>query len=84
MVAQSVAGHSKFCPKGQHATGSPGQNIAAQVLPDLQRKGPCGKEAFLLKAVWLLWRVKVTASAAIERRKYCVNQTYYHAKRSGA
>jgi hypothetical protein len=29
----------------------PGKNIAAPVLPDLQGKGPVGKEAFLLKAL---------------------------------
>jgi hypothetical protein len=29
-----------------------GQNQAAQVLPDLQGKRPCGKEAFLLTSLF--------------------------------
>jgi hypothetical protein len=29
-----------FCIQGQKAKSSPGKNIAAQVLPDLQGKGP--------------------------------------------
>jgi hypothetical protein len=45
-----------------------GQDFAAQVLADLQGKGPCGKEAFLLKAFLVTFvATKVTASAAIER-----------------
>ncbi|HWZ15087.1 MAG TPA: hypothetical protein VNW95_07585 [Mucilaginibacter sp.] len=50
MRATCAAGHSKFLHAGLKAKGSPGKNIAAQVLPDLQRKGLCGKEAFLLKS----------------------------------
>jgi hypothetical protein len=50
MVALCVmAGHSKFLQKrGKRASEARGKKIAAQVLPDLQGKGLCGKEAFLL------------------------------------
>jgi hypothetical protein len=46
MVGCAAAGHRKFL----HAWGGEGKGkiIPAQVLPVLQGKGPCGKEAFLL------------------------------------
>jgi hypothetical protein len=63
MAACAVAGHSKlrstlehqkqtirekFLLKRRLRERKQGKKIAAQVLLDLQRKGLCGKEAFLL------------------------------------
>jgi hypothetical protein len=49
MEAKSAAGHSNFLHAGFQSERLIGKKIAAPVLPDLRGKGPCGKEAFLLK-----------------------------------
>jgi hypothetical protein len=44
------------------------QDFAAQVLADLQGKGQCGKEAFLLKSVFgYFCATKVTKPSGYER-----------------
>jgi hypothetical protein len=50
MQAMSAAGHSNFLHAGSKSDRLAGKKIAAQVLPDLQGEGPCGKEAFLLRS----------------------------------
>jgi hypothetical protein len=50
MLAMRAAGHSNFLHAGFQSERFIGKKIAAPVLPDLQGKGPCGKEAFLLKS----------------------------------
>jgi hypothetical protein len=52
MQAMSAAGHSNFLHAGSKSDRLAGKKIAAQVLPDLQGEGPCGKEAFLLSSTF--------------------------------
>ena len=58
-------GIANFCRSDGLERVKPGAKILQPVVqPDLRVKAMCGKEAFLLKAIWLLCGYKVTGLPA--------------------